>query len=281
MKIAWGPLLVVLVTHILGIAGPIVYGVYHGFTWAAVIVGLVFLALTTFSVSGGYHRLFTHASYEAHWTLRLFYAIFGAASVEGSVLKWAAMHRKHHQATDTPDDPHNIKQGFLWAHVGWVILTDPSKNIEGNVDDLKRDPILRNQDRFYAIWMVVAGALMPLGLGYLLGDPWGGLVIGGFLRIIVFHHITWCINSAAHTFGTKPYLKETTARDSIIMALLTMGEGYHNFHHAFAFDYRNGVRWNAFDPTKWIVFMLSKVRITKNLIRTPEENILQALAQNK
>lgn len=281
MKIAWGPFLVVLVTHILGIAGPIVYGIYHGFTWAAAVVGLVFLALTTFSVSAGYHRLFTHASYEAHWILRLFFAMFGAASVEGSVLKWSSMHRKHHSDSDTENDPHNIKRGFWWAHIGWVIFTDPSKEIFGNVDDLKKDPILRNQDRFYVIWMVITAVLMPLGLGYLLGDPWGGLVIGGFLRIIVFHHITWCINSVAHTFGRKPYSKQTTATDFLPMALLTMGEGYHNFHHTFAFDYRNGVRKTAYDPTKWIVFLLSKVGLTKKLVRASDEAILQALAESK
>lgn len=281
MKISWEAAIVVLVSHLAGIAGTILYGIYHGFTWATAIVGVVFLLLGTASVSQGYHRLFSHGTYEAHWLIRLFYAAFGAATFEGSVLKWCGFHRNHHLYSDTDLEPHNIKRGFWWAHIGWVLFRIPGKEMFGNVDDLRKDPILRHQDRWYALWAVVFGVVAPWGLGYVLGDPWGGLVIGSFLRIVLFHHITWGINSAAHTFGTQPYLKSTTARDCWWMALLTMGEGYHNFHHAFSFDYRNGVRWHNFDPSKWIIFGLSKVGLTRNLMRAPKETVDQALAQNR
>lgn len=280
-RISWVQTSIVLFTHAVGITGSILYGIHHGFTWTAVGIALAFFVLGAFSISGGYHRLFSHGAYQAHWTLRLFYAIFGAAALEGSVLVWSGIHRKHHLHTDTDEDPHNVKRSFWWAHVGWVMFTDPGKNIQGNVDDLRQDPILRFQDRYYIFFAVIFGILAPWGLGYLLGDHWGGLLVGGFLRIIVFHHITWFINSAAHTFGTQPYSKATTARDSVMMALLTMGEGYHNYHHAFAFDYRNGVRRLAFDPSKWMIFLLSKIGITYNLIRAQEESILRALAENR
>jgi len=280
VQVAWGPASVVLVTHVFGIGGPIIYGLYHGFTWAAAAVGLTFLLLGTASVSQGYHRLFSHGTYEAHWLLRLFYAAFGAATLEGSVLKWAGFHRNHHRYSDTDAEPHNIKRGFWWAHIGWVLFEVPGKELGGNIDDLKKDPILQSQDRWYVIWFALFGVLAPLGMGWLLGDAWGGLTIGSFLRIIVFHHISWCINSAAHTFGSQPYSKKTTAKDCWWMALLTMGEGYHNFHHTFSFDYRNGVRWHNFDPSKWTIFLLSKVGLTKNLMRATPEAIRSAASEN-
>lgn len=281
MKISWVPFLIVVSTHIAAITLPIYYGMTHGFTWAAIGIGVLFMLLGTFSISAGYHRLFAHGTYQAHWLVRLVVCMFGAAALEGSAIVWAGIHRKHHLHTDTEEDPHNIKRSFWWAHVGWVMFTPPEKDIQGNVDDLRKDPILQLQDRFYIVWALLFGVAAPVALGWALGDWLGGLAIGAALRIVVFHHITWFINSAAHTFGTKPFDKDITARDSWVMALLTMGEGYHNYHHAFAYDYRNGVRWWAFDPSKWTIFILSKVGLAKDLVRATDDQVQQALANNK
>lgn len=280
-KVAWGPTIFVIVTHVAAIAGPILYGIYHGFTWTAGIIGLVFLALTTFSVSAGYHRLFSHGTYEAHWLLRTFLMFFGAASFEGSVFKWASLHRRHHIGADTEDDPHNISRGFFYAHMGWVIFGYTPTTIEPNIDDLKKDPILRFQDRYYALVAIVSGVLLPWAVGYAFGDPWGGLVIGSFLRIVFFHHVTWCINSVAHTFGSTPYDNKITARNNLILAWFTMGEGYHNFHHVFPFDYRNGPQVYNWDVTKWAVYLMSFVGLSKNLIRTDRAIINQVMEANR
>lgn len=279
-KIVWEQALFVLVSHIAAIVGTILYARYHGFTWTAGAIALAFFLMMAFSISAGYHRLFTHGSYQAHGLLRGFLAFFGAGAFEGSVFRWVEMHRQHHAGSDTEDDPHNIKKGFWWAHVGWVIFGYESKVVP-NIDDLKRDWILRFQDRYYILVAIVSGVLLPWGAGYLLHDPWGGLVIGSFLRMVVFHHITWCINSWAHTFGSRPYDPNITARNSLFMALLTMGEGYHNFHHVFPFDYRNGVRWYQWDVTKWAVYLMSGVGLTKNLTRTDQETIEATVRKNR
>jgi len=279
-KIAVGPTAFVIVSHAAAIAGPILYGICHGFTWTSAWIALAFYLLTSFSVSAGYHRLFTHGAYEAHWLFRSFLAFFGAASFEGSVIKWVTMHRQHHLGVDTDDDPHDIKKGFWWAHIGWVIFGYGTSKINPNIDDLKKDPILTFQDRFYAPIAIFSGVLLPWMLGYALGDPWGGLCIGSFLRMVFFHHITWFINSAAHTFGSKPYDPNITATNSLFLALFTMGEGYHNFHHVFPYDYRNGPRYYDYDMTKWIVYLLSFVGLSKNLVRTDWETIRKTAEKN-
>jgi stearoyl-CoA desaturase (delta-9 desaturase) len=280
-KIAVGPTLFVIVSHLAAVAGPILYGIYHGFTWIAGAIALAFLVLTTFSVSAGYHRLFTHGAYEAHWLLRLFLAFFGAAAFEGSVFKWVTMHRQHHQGVDTDDDPHDIKKGFWWAHIGWVVFGFGASRIEPNIDDLKKDPILRFQDRYYAAVAILSGVLLPWAVGGYFGDPWGGLCIGSFLRMVFFHHVTWFINSWAHTFGSRPYDRTITARNSFPLALLTMGEGYHNFHHVFPYDYRNGPRALDWDVTKWIVYLMSFVGLSRNLVRADQAAIDHAVLANK
>ena len=172
-------------------------------------------------------------------------------------------------ATDTEDDPHNIKRGFFWAHMGWVLSNYVPTKIKPNIEDIECDPILKFQERFYVPLAIFSGVLLPVGIGWLVGDPWGGLVIGSFLRIVVFHHVSWFINSMAHSLGSRPYLEEVTARDSFVTALLTLGEGYHNYHHAFPWDYRNGVALFSYDPTKWGIFLLSQVGLAKKLMRAP------------
>lgn len=271
--IAWDAAIFVVVTHILGIAAPILYGIYHGFTLSAVLICVIGIILSNFAVGGGYHRGFTHGAYQSHWLLRLFFICFGSGTFEGSVFKWAALHRRHHIASDTEDDPHNISRGFFWAHMGWVLHKFTPTKIKPNIDDLKADPILRFQERYYIFLAIAFGVLLPVGIGWLCKDPWGALAIGVFLRIIVFHHITWFINSMAHSLGNKPYSEKITARDSFITAMLTLGEGYHNYHHAYPWDYRNGHDKLSWDPTKWGIWLLSLVRLTHNLQRVPEEVI--------
>jgi stearoyl-CoA desaturase (delta-9 desaturase) len=229
-----------------------------------------------FSVTAGYHRLFAHGTYRAHGLVRAFYLVFGAAAVENSALKWCSDHRRHHSYVDEADDPYNIRRGFWWAHMGWIFFKDPPQAPGGDVRDLERDALVRWQHRFYVPLAVLAGFAMPMAVGWALGDAWGGLVLAGFARLIVLYHATFCVNSLAHYIGSQPYSDRNSSRDSFVTALITLGEGYHNFHHTFPYDYRNGIRGYQVDPTKWLIHALSATGLATDLVRAPQDTILKA-----
>ena len=246
------------------------------FSWWTVGLGLLWFLLCGFAITGGYHRLFAHKSYEASPLLRAFYLFFGAAAVQNSALVWSADHRRHHTYTDGSRDPYNIRRGFLWAHIGWVLYHDDDRDL-ARVRELAADPLVAFQHRHYVALALVAGALLPMALGFLWGDPIGALLVAAFLRLAVQWHSTFAVNSLTHTVGRRPYSIAVSARDSFLAALVTLGEGYHNFHHRFQADYRNGVRWYHFDPTKWAVWSLARVGLARGLRRTSKERIQRAV----
>lgn len=271
----WTNVLFIGAAHLLALVG-VVWMAAVQFHWETLVLGCVWLVASSVSITGGYHRLFSHPTYKAGWPLRLFYLCFGAAGVQNSALKWSYDHRVHHAKTDTEADPYNIKQGFWWAHILWVLYRSDRPIEPAKVKDLVADPLVRFQHRFYVPLMLVFGMALPFAIGLAWGDPWGALLVAGFLRLVIQWHATFSVNSFTHWIGTQPYSTRSSARDSFIAALITMGEGYHNFHHKFQADYRNGVRWYHFDPTKWWVYGLSKVGLTRDLRRTPKERIEQA-----
>ncbi len=248
------------------------------FSWATIILGLVWYACCGLGVTGGYHRLFSHRSYKAAAPLRAFYLAFGAAAIQNSALKWSADHRVHHESTDRERDPYNIQKGFWWAHMGWLFYHRAGEDDLSNVRDLSEDRLVAFQHRHYLALAALFGVLVPGAIAALWGDFMGGVLVAGFLRLILQWHATFSVNSFAHMLGNRPYSLETSARDSVITAMISLGEGYHNFHHRFAADYRNGLRWFHFDPTKWFVWALSHVGITHDLKRTPREAIERAKA---
>lgn len=235
-------------------------------------LGAVWFALCMVSTTAGYHRLFTHRSYRAAPPLRVFYLLFGAASGQGPILNWASDHRTHHARTDTDDDPHSIGKGFWWAHVGWLLYRSPAPDFR-NVRDLREDRWVLAQRRFYVPLLVAVGFGLPTAIAWTWGDPAGGLLLAGFLRLAVQYQATFCINSVAHRFGRRPYSQATSARDSAVAAILTFGEGYHNYHHRFPADYRNGVRAHHFDPTKWWIWLACKAGLASDLRRVPDRVI--------
>ncbi|HEX4649584.1 MAG TPA: acyl-CoA desaturase, partial [Steroidobacteraceae bacterium] len=145
------------------------------------------------------------------------------------------------------------------------------------IPDLRRDPMLAFQHRYYVPLAVTLNFGVPLALGFVFHDLWGMLILAGVLRLVWSHHVTFFINSLAHMWGSRPYTDENTARDNPLIAVVTYGEGYHNFHHIFAHDYRNGVRWWQWDPTKWLIASLRVVGLTRRLKRTPVFQIQRAL----
>jgi len=246
------------------------------FSWWTLGFGVFWLLAGILSIGAGYHRLFAHGAYRARAPLRLLYLAFGAAAVQNSALKWSSDHRLHHAVTDDERDPYNIQKGFWWAHVGWVLRKDTKEDGDERVMDLATDPLVRWQQRHYVKIAMFMALLVPAAVGSLWGDALGAVLVAGFLRLVVQWHCTFSINSIAHLIGTRPYCTKTSARDSIVTALVSLGEGYHNFHHRFQSDYRNGVRWFQFDPTKWFVWTMSKVRLASDLRRVPRQVIERA-----
>ena len=271
-RLNWTNFLFLTAAHLLAVVA-IVYMAFVHFSWWTVGLGLTWGLLCTLSISGGYHRLFAHVAYKAAWPLRAFYLAFGAASVQNSALSWAADHRVHHSHTDSDQDPYNIRRGFWWAHIGWVVCRGERKGRGKLVNDLESDPLVSFQDRHYLLLATLFGALVPMAIGATWGDPLGGLLVGCFLRLVVQWHVTFSVNSFAHLFGRQTYSATSTARDSVLLALVTLGEGYHNFHHRFQADYRNGVRWRDFDPTKWWIWSASRVGLARDLRRAPAERV--------
>ncbi|HSQ69206.1 MAG TPA: fatty acid desaturase [Steroidobacteraceae bacterium] len=248
------------------------YGIVHGYGLGAWLAFAALMMATGLSITAGYHRLWAHRAYQAHWTVRLFFMVFGAMALQNSILIWASQHRTHHRFVDDVDrDPYSAKRGFWFSHIGWILRNYPSgENDFSNARDLERDPLVMFQHRYYVPFAVSLNFGIPLLLGWALGELWGVFLLAGLLRLVLNHHFTFFINSLAHAWGRQPYTDENTARDNGVLAFLTYGEGYHNFHHLFQNDYRNGVRWWQFDPTKWLIATLSALGLADNLKRVPD-----------
>jgi stearoyl-CoA desaturase (Delta-9 desaturase) len=225
------------------------------------------------AVTAGYHRLFSHRTYQAAWPVRFVLLCFGAAAFQNSALQWSSDHRIHHRFVDTDRDPYNIRKGFWYAHWIWVMEHSP-RQLQG-VADLQADPLVRWQDRYHFVIGAIV-ACIPLFIGLATGHVWGHFVMGMLLRIVLTHHTTFLINSAAHVFGTRPYTETNSARDNGLLAPFTFGEGYHNFHHFWPGDYRNGIRWYQWDTTKWLIRSLQLIGLASKLRRTPEATIQKA-----
>jgi stearoyl-CoA desaturase (delta-9 desaturase) len=279
-KINWPGALFLGLTPPVAIVLTIYYLYEQGFQWQIWLLGLVFYTLTAMSITGGYHRYFSHRTYEARTWLKWFWALFGAAAFQNSILIWARDHRVHHRFVDTDMDPYSINKGFFYAHFGWMLVHEtPRINLKPYGRDLEQDPVVRFQDKHYVILATLMCFGLPTLIGYFLGSALGGLAIAGFLRVVLVHHMTFFINSFCHYLGKQTYTDSNTARDSIWMALFTFGEGYHNFHHIFANDYRNGFRWYHWDPTKWALQIFRLLGGAHSLRRTPYQEIIKAQLQ--
>jgi len=281
-KLLWLNVTVFTLTGLITLIGVPAYALTYGFDgWqiAAMIGGIIFCEI---SITAGYHRLWSHRAYEAHWITRLIFAIGGTFATQNSILHWASDHRIHHRYVDNDlKDPYSAKKGFWYSHMGWMLRdyeTNPNTDYS-NCQDLKKDPIVMFQHRHYLALVLAANFGIPLLLGLWHGDIVGMLLLAGVARLVIAHHFTFFINSLAHIWGNQPYSNKNTSKDNGFLAFITMGEGYHNYHHSFQRDYRNGILWWQFDPTKWLIRSLSYFKLTKNLYRTPLEHIETARAQ--
>jgi stearoyl-CoA desaturase (delta-9 desaturase) len=265
----WTNILFLTLTPVAGLLGTALYAGRHGVAWwEPVLCAGLFLTIGV-AVGAGYHRHFSHRTFDCHPAVEAVLLFFGAVALENSALRWARDHRNHHRFVDTDRDPYNIQRGGLWAHVLWVFYKEPADADFDNVPDLLANPRVMWQHRWYRAIGVGVGLGLPTLVGALFGRPLGGLLWGGFLRIVLVHHTTFCVNSVAHLWGSRPYSTENSARDNWLLAFFTHGEGFHNFHHRFPSDFRNGIRWYQWDPNKWCIRALGLAGLARNLRVTP------------
>ncbi|MGE4233038.1 MAG: acyl-CoA desaturase [Bacteriovoracia bacterium] len=266
-KFSWINVLFFVGLYGSGIALSLYYVFKYGVKASDLLIFFVMYALTAIAVTAGYHRYFSHRAFKAHPVIEYFFAIFGAAAVQNNLLVWCSEHRYHHLYTDTDADPYSAKKGFWWSHIGWLFFEPIRPRQLPNVLDLKKNPVVEWQVKYFYLLLAVFGFGLPAIVGLIFDRPFGGLVWGGFIRVIVGHQATCLVNSAAHFFGSQPHTTRYTARNSFLVALLTSGEGYHNFHHAYPSDYRNGHKWYHWDPTKWFIVTTSLFGLSRDLRR--------------
>ena len=254
------------------------YAMSHDFSLAAWISMFVLLGVSSLGITAGYHRLWAHRTYEATTPLKIILMLMGTFAVQNSILYWGSGHRTHHRHVDDVEkDPYSINNGFWYAHLGWMLRDYPAAEPNyKNAPDLQNDKIVMFQHKYYVPLVVAVHLAILLPLGWAVGDVWGVVLLGGLVRLILSHHVTFFINSLCHMWGSRPYTDENTARDNFFLAVATWGEGYHNYHHIFQYDYRNGIKWWQYDPTKWLIWTCSKLGLAKNLRRIPSFNIKKA-----
>jgi stearoyl-CoA desaturase (delta-9 desaturase) len=273
-----------------GFAAAVVLSWGVALNWSLVAITVGMFILTGMGITVGFHRLCTHKSFGAPWIVRYAFAAAGSMAVQGPVLDWCGAHRKHHQHSDTENDPHSPHMsedgswgdGFLatlrgayHAHFGWM-LTRECRGLEKYTRDLVKDSALVAANRHFLAWTVI-GLVIPAILGGLLMSSWHGALLGflwgGLGRIFLVHHVTWSVNSICHLWGTRPFISHDESRNNLIVGILGLGEGWHNNHHAFPTSARHGLRWWEFDASYLLIRLLGLFGLAWDIRRPDEERI--------
>ena len=256
-------------------AGVLLWG--WGFYWSDLVLMLGMYLLTLSGITVGYHRLFVHRSFETSTWMKFIFGVLGSMALQGNLLKWVALHRRHHQHSDTHDDVHSpntsgsgvlgFLTGFWHAHVGWAFKADPM-NLEHYVKDLSSSRAIRTVSMLFPLWVVI-GFVIPAILGGLISGSWmgvvTGLIWGGLVRIFLVHHVTWSVNSACHIWGLQPFRSNDHSKNNVTFGILALGEGWHNNHHAFPTSARHGLRWWQIDVSYWVIRTLAMLGLAWNL----------------
>jgi stearoyl-CoA desaturase (delta-9 desaturase) len=246
-----------------------VAALWTGVTWEAVLLGIVLYWLRMFGITAGYHRYFSHRSYATSRVFQFILACLAQSSAQKSVLWWAAKHRHHHLFSDTEHDVHSPRHtGFLFAHLGWIFARKHDTVDLVKVGDFTKYPELMWLHKYELAPAVVLAVITFLIAG------WAGLVVGFFWSTVAVYHATFCINSLAHVHGSKRYVTGDDSRNNWLLAFFTMGEGWHNNHHAYQASVRQGFRWWEVDPTFYIIKALSWIGVVWDL-KSPPEAVLR------
>ncbi|KAF9326841.1 hypothetical protein BGZ91_001762 [Linnemannia elongata] len=221
------------------------------------IWSIIYYYATGLGITAGYHRLWAHRSYNAGPAMSFVLALLGAGAVEGSIKWWSRGHRAHHRWTDTEKDPYSAHRGLFFSHLGWMLIKRPGWKIgHADVDDLNKNK-----------------------LPVLVGATGAEDTYAAILRLVFVHHATFCVNSLAHWLGEGPFDDRHSPRDHFITAFMTLGEGYHNFHHQFPQDYRNAIRFYQYDPTKWVIATCAFFGLASHLKTFPENEVRKGQLQ--
>ncbi|KAI7865607.1 stearoyl-CoA desaturase [Spinellus fusiger] len=246
-----------------------------------VILSVALYLFTGMGITAGYHRLWAHKSYQATPVLKFLLALCGGAAVQGSIYWWARDHRSHHRWTDTDRDPYNARRGFLYSHIGWLYFNRGiGKTGYADITDFKADKYIMLQNKFYPLIVAVTSLLIPACIAhYGWNDLRGGFYYAFLLRVTLVHHATFFVNSLAHFLGDHTYDDHHSPRDHWMTALVTFGEGYHNFHHQFPQDYRNAIMYYQYDPTKWLIRAFEFLGLAYDLKTFPTNEIIKGHVQ--
>jgi stearoyl-CoA desaturase (delta-9 desaturase) len=259
----------------------------YGFHWHHAVMLFVGYVLTGFGITVGFHRLFTHKSFETSRPVTFLFGVLGSMAAEGPLFHWVANHRKHHQHSDDDHDPHsphhhgegmwNVIRGAWHAHVGWLFATEQAQ-ISRYIMDLRKDRMLRYINKMFPVW-VLLGLLIPSVIGGLIMMSWTGaflgLLWGGAVRMFVVHHITWSINSVCHIWGRRDFRSHDESRNNTLFGILGLGEGWHNNHHAFPTSARHGLKWWQIDTSYMLIKFMQWTGLAWKL-RTPAPAQIEA-----
>ena len=262
-----------------------------GIGWPETIVMIIMYALAGFGVTIGFHRLLTHKAFETYRPIRLLMAILGSSAAQGMCIRWCATHRRHHQVSDREGDPHSphLHGGTIWqrisgfchAHVMWCFDADRPE-LARSVPDLVNDRAMLIIDQLYFLWVGLGLVLPAIALG-LYTQSWhgftSGLIWGGFVRVFLMQHVTWSVNSVCHVWGSRPFESNDHSANNLAVAILALGEGWHNNHHAFPTSARHGLAWWQFDSSYVVIRFFSLLGLAWN-IRLPNEAALVAKAKH-
>lgn len=262
-----------VIVPFLGLVAAVVLLWGWGFRWIDLGLLLSMYVLTALGITVGFHRLFTHRAFETNRVIQFSLAVLGSMAVQGPLLKWVALHRRHHQHSDRegdPHSPHQLGRGLLgllrgcWhAHLGWFFLPDPP-DLAHYVKDLRRNPTVRVASALFPLW-VALGLFLPAVLGGLLTASWAGAVFGllwgGLARIFLVQHVTWSINSICHVWGRQPFRSHDHSRNNALFGILGLGEGWHNNHHAFPSSARLGLQWWQIDVGYLVIRGLARLNL--------------------
>ncbi len=242
-----------------------------GFTWVELVLLVVMYLATGFGVTIGFHRLFTHRSFETYGVVKLILAVLGSMSVQGPVLRWVANHRRHHQHSDKEEDPHSphrygggavgVLAGWWHAHIGWM-FGPGCIDLHRYVGDFRTDKLVQRVSRLFGLW-VLLGVLLPAAAGGLVTGTWLGAFLGflwgGLVRIFLVQHLAFSINSICHLWGRRPFKCNDESRNNFLCGLVALGEGWHNNHHAFPSSARHGLKWWEIDTSFLVIRIMERL----------------------
>ncbi|XP_069849854.1 acyl-CoA desaturase 1-like isoform X1 [Dipodomys merriami] len=277
LEYVWRNVILMALLHLGALYGLTLVPGCKAYTWLWVLLCYVFSGL---GITAGAHRLWSHRTYKAQLPLRLFLIIANTMAFQTYVYEWARDHRAHHKFTETHADPHNSRRGFFFSHVGWLLVRKhPAVKEKGgslDLSDLKAEKLLMFQKRYYKPSVLLMCFILPtLVPWYCWGETFQhSLCVAAFLRSVLTHNVTWLVNSAAHLYGYRPYDKNIDARENVLISLGTLGEGFHNYHHTFPYDYSTSeYRWSL-NFTTFFIDCMAAIGLAYDLKKVPKASIL-------